>query len=255
MSDSWFRFYNSAPDHPKVVMLPDAHFRTWVELLSLASKLNGVIPDSMEMLARTLRKSPQKAANSLQVLLSAGLIDQIEGGFVPHNWEIRQFKSDGTSTERVKRFRNKERNVSETEDGNRPEQNRTEQNIAEKKDLSADAAKPARKRASKQMVEPESFAEFWLAYPDSRARVDAIKAYSQALDRGIQPEAILAGAKRYAFEVKGKEREFIKMAGGWLRQERWADPTTKAPALSIVPRLTAEEEQAERENLKRLGVI
>ncbi len=37
-------------------------------------------------------------------------MDEAGGVFTPHNWNARQFKSD-VSTERVKRFRNKERNV------------------------------------------------------------------------------------------------------------------------------------------------
>jgi uncharacterized protein YdaU (DUF1376 family) len=84
----------------------------------------------------------------------------------------------------------------------------------------------SRKRSSKTLVEPDSFSEFWQAYPDSRARQDAVKAYAQALSRGSQPDALLAGAKRYAVEVRGKEREFIKLAAGWIRGERWKDSET-----------------------------
>lgn len=103
-SDSWFRFYNTAPDSPKVLLLTDAQFRAWVILLCLASKLGGTIPDSVGLIAVTLRKTAQKSADTIQVLLSAGLLDKIDGGYEPHNWAQRQFKSD-VSTSRVQKYR------------------------------------------------------------------------------------------------------------------------------------------------------
>jgi hypothetical protein len=62
-------------------------------------------------------------------LVRGGLLDNNDGVFSPHNWNGRQYKSDG-STERVKRFREKHRNVScnvssaVSETG--PEQSRTD---------------------------------------------------------------------------------------------------------------------------------
>ena len=47
--------------------------------------------------------------------------------WAPHNWAKRQYKSD-TSTERVKRFRNAQRNNVETPPESDTEQSRTEQN-------------------------------------------------------------------------------------------------------------------------------
>jgi hypothetical protein len=47
-----------------------------------------------------------KTVEMLASLMDAGLIeDHLDGGFTPHNWLKRQYKSD-VSTERVKRFRN-----------------------------------------------------------------------------------------------------------------------------------------------------
>jgi len=41
----------------------------------------------------------------------AGLLDKVERGFAPHNWDGRRYKSD-VSTPRVKRCRDKKRNAS-----------------------------------------------------------------------------------------------------------------------------------------------
>jgi len=88
--------------------------------------------------------------------------------------------------------------------------------------VAADAA-PARKRASKPAdVEPEGFAEFYQAYPKHEDRIDAAKAYREAIKKAA-PEIILQGAKRYASEKRGVEKEFIKLPAGWLRNQRWND--------------------------------
>ena len=45
----WFRFYASAVDDPKIQTLPDPLFRTWINLLCLASKADGVIPSGKQL--------------------------------------------------------------------------------------------------------------------------------------------------------------------------------------------------------------
>jgi len=118
MGDTWWRFYNTAPDHPKILRLTDAQFRAWTILTCVASKLGGVIPDDMVLIAMALRKTAGKARELVDALLAAILLDRVEGGYVPHNWNEKQYKSD-VSTERVKRFRKRketlERKGPETE--------------------------------------------------------------------------------------------------------------------------------------------
>jgi hypothetical protein len=252
-------------DDPKVQMLNDWHYRAWDTLLCFASKHGGEFTDNFDVLAFVLRKPVGKVRDTMQVLLSAGLMDKTQDGYKPHNWDEFQYVSDN-STQRSKDHRERKRNANcnddatlqqrrEIENATPPDTEQIQSRAETKNILSADAAKPARKRASKPVVVPEGFAEFWQAYPDSRAKSDALKAYCQAIDRGSSAADLLAGAKRYAIECKGKERQYIKLAGGWIRGERWTDETTPKPALTLVPRLTAEEEAQERENLKRLGVI
>lgn len=94
------------------------------------------VPD----IAFSLRMSEQQVAALLAELHRAGLLDKVDGGFAPHNWAGRQYKSD-SSTERVQRHRNKMKReaegfgnvspgVTET-DQSRAEQNRTEQSRAD----------------------------------------------------------------------------------------------------------------------------
>lgn len=108
----WFRFYDEAVNDPKIIKLSDDIFRAWVNLLCVASKNDGNLP-ATDDIAIILRVKVARAAAIIAELVSFGLLDRTETGFAPHNWNGRQYKSD-VSTERVKRFRNGKRNVSET---------------------------------------------------------------------------------------------------------------------------------------------
>lgn len=106
----WFRLYNTLVDDPKVQQLPEALFKALINVWCIASQNDGVLPSNANI-AYKLRVKPEKAAEYVTKLVSAGLVDNVDGTFVPHNWDSRQFQSD-SSTERVKRHRNKKRNVS-----------------------------------------------------------------------------------------------------------------------------------------------
>jgi hypothetical protein len=81
-------------------------------MLCMASKNNGMLP-ALDDIAIQLRVTAAKATEIIACLVKATLLDKTETGFAPHNWSGRQYKSD-VSTDRVKRFRNAKRNVSET---------------------------------------------------------------------------------------------------------------------------------------------
>lgn len=104
---NWFRFYNDAIDDPKVQRLPGELFKTWVNLLCLASKNDGVLPDTDDI-AFILRMAPDIAASAVAELVKRGLMEQFEGGYSPHNWSGRQKASDNV-TARVQAFRERQR--------------------------------------------------------------------------------------------------------------------------------------------------
>lgn len=106
----WWRAYDDAINHPKLLRLSDAMFRAWFTLQCIASANGGALPPADDI-AVSLRTKPAKVKAWIEALRKAGLMDESGGTFTPHNWHARQFKSD-TSTERVQRFRNRQRNVS-----------------------------------------------------------------------------------------------------------------------------------------------
>lgn len=127
--DTWFRMYAEVVDDPKVQQLPDKLFKVWVNLLCVATRSGGMLPPK-DQVAFKLRITEAKVNEYVETFLKRELFDATADGIVPHNWNARQYKSD-VSSDRVKRFRNRERNVSETP---------TEQSMAEKMDANASTA-------------------------------------------------------------------------------------------------------------------
>ena len=118
--------YESVADDPKVQRLSDGAFRTWVNLLCIASRGDGAISGEIADISFSLRRSEERTRAALAVLIEAGLIEAGEDHYRPRDWDVLQYKSD-VSSARVKRFRDRFRNAGETA----PEQNREEQSRAE----------------------------------------------------------------------------------------------------------------------------
>jgi hypothetical protein len=64
MSYSWFRLYSEVLNDPKVQCLSGEHFKTWINILCIASKNHGVLPD-MEALQFLLRATPEAVTEAL----------------------------------------------------------------------------------------------------------------------------------------------------------------------------------------------
>jgi hypothetical protein len=113
----WFRMYDELLDDPKVQTLAPEDFRGWVNLLCLASRNGGKLP-AISDIAFALRETPDAVSTLVERLRSGGLIARRSGGAdgaydAPYKWDERQYKSD-TSTQRVKRFRERFKPVTET---------------------------------------------------------------------------------------------------------------------------------------------
>lgn len=112
--------YDELLDDPKVQMLPPETFKVWVNLLCLASRREGLLPD-LTAIAFALRFDEKRTKKIIGELVQRQLINVTKNGFEPHAWRDRQYQSD-VSTDRVKRFRERQKeregNVSETVTGN-----------------------------------------------------------------------------------------------------------------------------------------
>jgi|GEM_PF-6888354 len=113
----WFRFYTNVVEDPKVQCLDGDTFKGWVNVLCLAAKNEGIVPDE-SALSFHLRMDVIGIRSLVDRLRIATLIDPIKGGrngkrYAVHGWSKRQYKSD-TSTARVKRFRERSKTVAVT---------------------------------------------------------------------------------------------------------------------------------------------
>lgn len=133
MSGRWWRAYSRARHEPKLLKLSDKDFRWWFNLLCVASERGGKLPFIRD-LAAEFRVSENVIAVAIERLRLAGLFE-IEGEpgadviYVPHNWNVLQYVSDSSSN-RVKQFRERRRNVSETPSENRDREQSSEANAS-----------------------------------------------------------------------------------------------------------------------------
>lgn len=79
------------------------------------------------------------------------------------------------------------------------------------------------------------FDEFWTAFPKRVAKQAARRKWETLIRRGVDPDAIIHGAKRYAEEVRGSEPQFIKQPDGWLNAGRWEDEPPRPPSRPSTP--------------------
>ena len=108
----WFRVYNELVDDPKVQRLDPPLFKALINLWCSTSANGGVLPP-IDEIAFKLRIKPQKAQHVLDRLKADALFEDDETGTHPHNWARWQYKSDvedPTAAERMRRYRNRQRN-------------------------------------------------------------------------------------------------------------------------------------------------
>lgn len=173
MADSrtWFRLYTEFASDPKVQLLDETLQRRFIMLLCLAGA--GITPtDSVSEVDFLLRIGVSECEKTRSILVSKGLIDD---KWFPKKWTKRQFESD-SSTERVKRFRKRQKAVTEDVSETASEQSRAEQSqkrgsrfpedftLTEERRLVAEAERlPAERTFAK-------FSDYWRAASGAKAR-------------------------------------------------------------------------------------
>jgi len=113
-ADHWFRVYTRIIDNPKLQTMDAELFRQMVNYWALAKLNDGVLPPAAEIAWR-LRRPIERVEADIKALMahSLDLLEKDGKSLSPTEWEAWQTKA-GTSTERVKRHRNKRANVNET---------------------------------------------------------------------------------------------------------------------------------------------
>jgi hypothetical protein len=76
------------------------------------------------------------------------------------------------------------------------------------------------------------FDQFWMVYPPRRGsnpKKPAKEKFCGLVRKGVDPQDIIAGARRYAETRVGEDARFTAMAQTFLNQHRWADDYTFEP--------------------------
>lgn len=231
---SWFRFYSEVVDDPKVQRLPLLLFRAWVNLLCVANKNGGVLPEMVDV-AYSLHVTESRALAITNELWEAGLFDKKDGIFSPHNWERRQFRSD-VSTERVKRFRERQGNVSETVTEtvsvfppSEKEESFPHTPFKEEKSPPLSDSEPEPELLA--LSAPDSgFEDFWKLYPRKQAKLAARKAWKKIAPRNGMRETIASAieAQKLSEQWLKSNGEFIPHPATWLNKGMWDDEVITA---------------------------
>lgn len=199
----WFRYYGDAINDPKVQSLPGELFKTWVNILCIASKHDGKLPP-IDELRHLLRRRYDHLKRDFNELITRGLIDPIEGGFEPHNWDERQYKSD-SSTPRVQKHRGRTGNVTKPFRETPPETDTESE--AEKE------VRGARSRAEKPPGEKSPTQELELAIDPERAI--AVVEHRKKIRKPLTAHAARLLARKFASCPDPPLAADTMIANGW----------------------------------------
>ena len=228
----WFRLYAEIFRDPKISRLDDRLFRFWIGCLCLASENDGYLPD-LEEISFHLRFKLSTTRECHEELFTLSLIEADgEGRFRPHNWNGRQYISD-VSTDRVKRFRERSRNVTET-----PSDTDTDTDTDTEEEKSA-AAPPVSKilplpvrRAlpppSKLNGQgPEWAARLYARHPKKKDEALVPGAIFAVMESAPSPAALFAEIDRVhalwcaTFDWQEKNGRFAPVLASWILDHGW----------------------------------
>jgi hypothetical protein len=68
-----------------------------------------------------------------------------------------------------------------------------------------------------------AYDQFWSAYPKKIAPTEAERAFSETVERGIDPELLIKKARAYAASVDPSDLRYVPSPHSWLRQGRYGD--------------------------------
>ncbi len=92
---------------PTLQRLPGDRFKTWINLLCITSKNDGVLPPLSDLTFLLRPMAEDKISALIEEFCDKGLLDSVGGEpvrYVPRDWATRQYV-DVTAAERAKRYR------------------------------------------------------------------------------------------------------------------------------------------------------
>ncbi len=219
--NSWFRFYDDVLNDPKVQQLEPDDFKFWINILCLASKNNGQLP-CLASVSFAFRMPLGEVEVRMKFMASSGLVDSKRGIVTPHNWNKRQYKSD-SSTARVKQFRKRFGNVSETAIETPPEQiqSRAEtEQIQSRKEPLAISSPVVPKY-------PEGFELFWGNSTKRGSKLQAVAEWKKLEPDDELVIEILRGMHSWRDSEQWQTEKLQPHICRWLKRRGWEEIVPK----------------------------
>jgi hypothetical protein len=263
----WFRFYSEALDDPKVQRLPGDLFKAWVNLLCLANEQEerGTLP-LLDDIAFRLRLDHQKAEDALTGLRRAGLLEHNADTdeYRIHAWDKRQYASD-ISTDRVRKFREKQRETAGKQERNKRETFQKRSSNAIDTDTDTDQTqnrveqstpptprpptplRPAAAPPDRPATDPPGFVAFWKVWPKKEGKAEALAKWRKLHPDADTTQAILDAIPRQ-LAAKDWPREnwrYCPLPATWLHQRRWEDEVPDPPPKGERELIGKDKERAE----------
>jgi uncharacterized protein YdaU (DUF1376 family) len=146
---------------------------------------------------------------------------------------ISAFFVDGWRHERIDEELAHAEDVSNKRKAARAQRSNNSSTIVEQKTTQSQSQSQSKKediRAVANATRPDDrFLEFWEAYPKrdgANPKEPARKKFAALIKSGVDPGAIIAGAGRYAVDMRARVQEntpYVAQAVTWLNQQRWGD--------------------------------
>ncbi len=237
----WLRLYTAILDNPKLQLLSDRHFRLVINLWCIAKENDGVLPPPDRCAFRLRMKTERFKTEFASV---STLFDGTpDGCYIPHDWNEHQYQSD-VSTDRVKRWREQQCNVSCNDDGNTMKRDETprarpraSESVSESVSCSESDGEKESERKGPEMR--REFDEQWQEFERLGAAVfpagpkDWDKAWGiqwRYLD-GLQRQAALDGLRARVGHTD--DAAYKSQPVNWLEGRKWQRPVQRAKARPI----------------------
>jgi hypothetical protein len=218
---AWLRLYDTIPNDPKIQSLSGDMFKFWINILCLAKRQEGQLT-GLDDIAWILRLSRPELDKSLQILVKHNLLSCIDTeSYAVHDWEKWQYKSD-VSTERVKRFRKQDGNVSGNESA-------LFCSVSVSDSVSG-VVSAKKSKAGMTAEQVQWFDLWWARYPRKVAKANAARAFQKIVLATEQFERIMAGLERQMPDLTAQPERFRPHAATWLNGKRWEDEPVQSTA-------------------------
>lgn len=232
---TWVRLDDGFADHPKIEQV--GPLAAWLHVTALCycarHSTDGHVPKAK---AARLAHVPQPAKR-IDALVAAGMWHDAGATYVLHDYLEYQPSKEQVEAERGKardrmakaRQQRSPEQVANTNGDDARMFARTSHNpVPTRPDPSPNGVLlPVVSPVTPAVIDDRDFDDFWRAYPAKKGKPAARKAWDRAVKRAA-PEAIIAGAHRYAADPD-RDPSFTKWPQGWLNEDRWEDEPVARP--------------------------